>query len=329
MKKDVMRAGKWLRALLCMFMAVSLIPEVHAQQKTVRIGFLALNEAYWNLPDVQSFIPELARLGWVQGKNLAVEVRYAHGNDQSYAESARELVQLKVDIIYAYSAPTGRAAFAATRSIPIVIKDYTNDPLVEGYAEKINRPGKNVTGVFLDAPEFASKWVEMLKAIEPRLKNLGILWDPGAGHMHLEAVRRAADSLGLKTTLHEIHKAEDFEPAFANLRGRSQAVVILPSPMAYTYAKQLADLARTYKLPATSIAKQFAQFGGAISYGPDNTEASKRCVALMAKILTGTHVGEIPIERPYKFDFLINMKTVTALKLRVPDYLVLAAERVE
>ncbi|MFN0314267.1 MAG: ABC transporter substrate-binding protein [Burkholderiales bacterium] len=299
------------------------------QTRTARVGVLALSEATVKLPQMMVFLPTLAQHGWVEGKNLIVEYRYARGEDLTYTESVDELIRLKVDVIYCFAAPGCRAAFAATRTIPIVMQDYTNDPLALGYAASYSHPGKNVTGVFLDAPEFAGKWVETLRAMVPGIKQIAILWDPKPGRVHLDAVKRAAESLRLRVQVQEVITPKDFEKAFLAIRGKSQAVIITPSPMAYTYAKQLADLANKYKLPATSMAKQFAEMGGTVSYGPNNTESTLRNTEQVAKILNGQKPGDIPIERPYKFDFLINMKSVKALKLKVPDYLLVGAELVD
>ena len=305
-----------------------LTPSASAQTKTARIGVLVLDEAPWKLPNISIFGPKLAEHGWKEGKNLFIEVRYARGKELSYTESAEELVKLKVDAIYASGAPAGRAAFTATKTIPIVMVDFTNDPVAAGYADSYNRPGKNVTGVFLDAPEFAGKWVDMLRTVVPRLKQIAVVWDPKPGRTHLEAVQRVSKSVGLRTQVFEVANLDDIAKAFQSMRGKSQAMIILPSPMSYSFAEQIAELTRKFKVSATSIFKKFAQQGGLISYGPNSTETTQRSAALLGRILDGTPPGLLPIERPYRYDFLINMKAVKALNLKVPDYLLLGAELV-
>ena len=299
-----------------------------AQAKVRHVGVLTLSKAALEQPAQQVFTQGLIERGWVPGKNVALEFRFARGEDMRFIEGAEELVRLKVDVIIAFSAPAARAAYAATTTIPIVTQDYTNDPVAAGYAESYSRPGKNLTGVFLDAPEFAGKWIELLRAIVPGLQRVAVLWDPAPGATHLRAVQEAARVFDLQIQTHEVRTPDDLDKAFAAFRGHLQAVIILPSPMTFTNSARLADLALKYRLPATSIARGFAEAGGAISYGPDITETTQRNAVQVAKILDGAKPGDLPIERPNKFDFLINMKTVKALGLKVPTSLLSIAEQV-
>ena len=257
-----------------------------------------------------------------------LEYRFARGADMRFNESAEELVRLKVDVVMAFSAPAARAVFAATATIPIVVQDYTNDPMAAGYAESYSRPGRNLTGVFLDAPEFAGKWIELLRAIVPGLKRVAVLWDPAPGATHLKAVQDAARLFGLQIQMHEVHTPDDLDKAFASFRGRPQAVIILPSPMTFNHSARLATLALKYRLPGTSIARGFAEAGGAVSYGPNIVETTERNAVQVAKILDGAKPGDLSIERPTKFDFVINMKTIKTLGLKVPTSLLSGAEQV-
>ncbi len=299
-----------------------------AQTKVPRVGVLTLSEAALEQPSIQAFTRELVERGWVPGSNVALEYRFALGADMRFNEGAEELVRLKVDVIMAFSAPAARAAFAATKSIPIVVQDYTNDPVAAGYAESYSRPGKNVTGVFLDAPEFAGKWIQLLRAIVPGLKRVAVLWDPAPGAAHLKAVQDAARLLGVQIQTHEVRTPDDLDKAFAAFRGRPQAVIILPSPMTFIHSARLASLALKYRLPGTSIARGFAEAGGAVSYGPNIVETTERNAVQVAKILDGAKPGDLPIERPTKFDFVINMKTIKAFGLKVPTSLLAGAEQV-
>ena len=157
---------------------------------------------------------------------------------------------------------------------------------------------------------------------------MAVLWDPAPGATHLNALQGAAQSFGLQLTVEEVRAPDDLEKAFRKLRG-TQALVILPSPMTWVHSRRLADLALKYRLPATSFFREFADAGGAIAYGPDLSESIERNAVQVAKILAGAKPGDLPIERPTKFDFLINMKTIKALGLRVPDSLLLGAEQLE
>jgi len=270
----------------------------------------------------------LAASGWMEGKNLSVEFRKPSGDPPQFADAAAELVKLNVDVLCADSAPATRAAYAATRTIPIVALDFTNDPVAAGYVESYGRPGRNLTGVFLDAPEFAAKWLELLKAIVPRLSRVVVLWDPSPGPSHLRALQGAARSFGVQLQVVEVHKPDELDRAFSTFRARTQALIILPSPMTWGESARLAELARKHRLPATSMAPQFAESGGALTYGPDLISALERLSVLVAKVLGGARPAELPVERPAKFNLIVNSKTIKALGLTVPDSVLVRADEV-
>jgi putative ABC transport system substrate-binding protein len=298
-----------------------------AQAKVARVGILAgptTDEAIlrWYEP----FRRALAEHGWIEGKNVSFEYRTARGDSARFAEAAAELVQLKVDVIFADSAPATRAAYAATRTIPIVGLDYTNDPVAAGYAQSYGRPAGNLTGYFLDAPQFAVKWLELLKAVVPGLSRVAVVWDPRPGAIHLQAVQDAAQRFGVRLQVLEVHKPADLEPAFSGVR--AQGLIILPSPMTWGQSARLAELAMQHRLPATSFAIPFAEAGGVLAYGPDTAEALERCGILVARILGGAKPGDLPVERPTKFELVVNLKTVRALGLSVPDSVLIGARRV-
>ena len=264
--------------------------------------------------------------GWIEGKNVSFEYRSARGDPSQYAEAAAELAGLKVDVIWAVGAPSLRAAYAATCTIPIGAGDYTTDPIAEGYIESYARPGGNVTGVFLDAPEFAGKWFELLREMVPELSRVSVLWDRAPGDNHLQAVGSIARLMKIEPQILEVAKPDDIERAFSALRGQPQAIIVLPSAMIYTQSARLARLALKHRLPATSMARDCAIAGGTIFYGPDETLANERTAALVAKILGGAKPGNIPVERPTKIQLMVNLKTVKALGIKVPQSILLMAD---
>src|SRR5262249_18632025 len=203
-----------------------------------------------------------AERGWVEGKNVALEYRSARGSPPQFGEPAAELVGLKVDVIYANNAPATRAAYAATRSIPIIGLDYTNDPVAAGYAESYSRPGRNFTGFCLGAPELASKWFDLLNPVVPGLSRVGVLGPPAPGTTHLSAIQAAAQSIGLQLQIVEVRKPQEIDTAFSAFQGRPQALIILPSPMTWAQSPRLAELATKYRLPAISMSDLFAEAGG-------------------------------------------------------------------
>ncbi len=276
----------------------------------------------------EPFRRKLADEGWIEGKNFLFDYRSPQNDPSRFAGAAAELVALKVDVIWAIAAPMVRAAHAATRTIPIVAQDFTTDPVAEGYVESYSRPGGNVTGVFLDAPEFAGKWFEFLRAMIPDLSRVVVLWDPGPGPNHLRAIQKAARAFGIQAQVLEVRKLEDVERAFSALLGRPQALIILPSPWIYSQSEQLAKLALKYRLPGTSMARLFAEAGGVVAYGPDLASSSERSAALVAKILGGAHPAELPVERPTKVQLIVNLKTAKALGLTIPQSILLRADEV-
>jgi putative ABC transport system substrate-binding protein len=305
--------------------------EAWGQAKLARVGILSFLadtdnpvRDYW----VGLFRSNLADQGWIEGKTVSFEYRNAHSDPSRFAAAAAELVALEVDVIYALSAPALRAAYAATRTIPIVGIDFTTDPIAEGYVESYARPGGNVTGVFLDAPAIAGKWFELLKAMLPDLSRVSVLWDPGPGATHLRAVRGVARSLDITLQVLEVGKPDDIEKAFAALRGRTQAIILLPSPMIYEQSPRLARLTLKHQLLATSMALEFARAGGVLAYGPELTSTIERIAVLVAKILSGSNPAEIPVERPTRIQLVVNLKTAKTLGLTIPQSILLRADEV-
>jgi putative tryptophan/tyrosine transport system substrate-binding protein len=299
-----------------------------AQVKMPRVGVLTfyprLTQGQWFEP----FHRTLADHGWIEGKNVSFEFRSAQSDPSHLEEAATDLVRRHVDVIVAVGAPCVRAAHAATRSIPIVASDNTTDPVAEGYVQSYGRPGGNLTGVFLDAPEFAGNWFQLLNAMVPGLSRVVVLWDPSPGATHLRAVESVARSLQIQIQVVEARKPDDLDKAFTELRSRPQALINLPSPMIYVQSERLAKLALKHRLPATSMARQFAEAGGALSYGPEEASAFRRVASLVAKILSGANPAELPVERPTKVQLVVNLKTARALGLTVPESVLYRADEV-
>lgn len=304
--------------------------DAFAQTKLPQLGVLSLDA-----PTKQSFAVSfdavrraLAQQGWIEGKTITFVMRDAHGNPAGFADAAAELVRQDVDAILAVSALGIRAASKATRSIPIVGGDYTNDPVAVGYAKSWNHPGGNVTGVFLDAPEFAAKWLELLREIVPGLTRVVALWDPAPGDTHVRGLEAVAPRLGIQIQVVQVRTPADIDAAGATFAKGSQAIVVLPSPMHYTEYGRLVALATKLHLPATSMSHAYIDAGGLLAYGPDDIWTYERMGAMMAKILRGAKAGDMPIERPVKFDLVINLKTAKQLNLKIPEAVLLRADRV-
>jgi putative tryptophan/tyrosine transport system substrate-binding protein len=185
--------------------------DASAQAKVPRVG--VFSQGAGAQPFFQAFERYLAGRGWTNGKNVTLEYRTYSADAKELSKIAEEFVRLKVDVIHASAAPLVRVAYAATRSIPIVGLDFTNDPVAVGYAESYNRPGRNVTGIFLDAPELAGKWLQILRELKPGLSRVGVLWERGPGPAHLRALESAAKTFKVDLKIVEVRKADEFEQA--------------------------------------------------------------------------------------------------------------------
>jgi putative ABC transport system substrate-binding protein len=313
-----------LATVAALSLAGATIQPALAQSRIPHVGVLTVDETTEAL---EPFVRTLREHGWVEGKDVAFEFRHAGGDPRQMAEPAAALVRAKVDVLLPIGPPAVRAAVAATRTIPIVAHDLETDPVLAGYAQSYSRPGGNVTGLFLDSPDLAGKWLELLKTILPAMSRAVVLWDSTSGPIPLSAVRTVAPTFGVKLQVVEIRTPEDIDKAARTFRGSPQALIVLPSPMMYYQSARLAQLAERQRVPATSMFVPFAEAGGLLAYGPDLPASFERCAELVAKILGGAKPGDLPIERPTKFDFVLNLKTAKALRLTMPDTILLRADQ--
>ncbi len=303
-----------------------------AQQpaKAARIGVLR------PAPDDQvfrryfdGFRQALRGSGYVEGTNLALEFRVRPGSPEEMLARAEELVRLKVDILVAVGPAALHAVAKATTTIPIVAMDLETDPIAAGYVATLAGPGGNLTGIFLDFPELTGKWLELLKEAVPRLTRVAVLWDPGTGPTLVKAAEAPARSLRLQLRLLEARSPDDFEGAFrAAARERAGAMLVLGSPVFSSARKQIADLAAKLRLPAIMPFPDFAEDGGLMAYGPDPTSLYRQTGTIAVKILRGAKPGELPVERPARFQFAVNLKTAKALGLRLPRSILVRADQV-
>lgn len=315
-------------AMLASFATAVLSTPSWAQTKMPQIGvFSQKNPGKSVQAFFQTFERSLAGRGWTNGKNVVLHYRPYEPNPAAMSKIAEEFVRLKVDVIHASAAPILRAAYGITQTVPIVGLDFTNDPIALGYIDSYNRPGRNVTGIFLDAPEFAGKWLQILREIKPKLSRVGVIWERGPGDGHLNVLKRVAKEFKVELQVIEVRKAEVIDAAIDALR-TTDALIVLPSPFFFNHIGHLGALAQQRGLLAIAIWRGFAEAGGAVSYGPDLLESAERMAHMTAKILAGAKPGDVPIERPNKFEFVINQKTFTALGLSVPEALGLRADEV-
>ena len=270
----------------------------------------------------------LSELGWVKGRTIAIEYRWAEGHPERYAEFAAEFVRLNVDVIVT-TVPAVAALKQATSVIPIVFVLAT-DPVSGGLITSLARPGGNVTGLSMQATDLAGKRVELLRDVVPHLKRLAVLCNVAIPQVALEIreVEAASPKLNLEVVPLEIRRAEDIAPAFKALKDHSEALYVCADPLSVINRVQISTLALDARLPAIYGVREFVEAGGLMSYGANFSDQFRHVADLVDKILRGMKPGDIPVEQPTKFELIINLKTARALGLTIPPTLLATADEV-
>jgi putative ABC transport system substrate-binding protein len=292
--------------------------------KVYRVGILTAAES----PREESFRRGLRELGYVEGRNLVIEARYDGGNTAGLTERAADLARLKVDVIFAASSTYVRAARQATRTIPIVFAAH-NDPVGTGDAASLGHPGGNATGLTMMGTDLSVKQMQLLRQIVPGATRFAILWNPTTPSHGpaLEQIEAAARSLGIELRRVEAKLASDMDAAFAAAkRERAQAVFVLASPMVGLETSLLASVAAKHRLPTMYSAREFAEAGGLIAYGPDRLDMYRRSAEYVDKILKGAKPGDLPIEQPTKLELIINLKSAKMLGIKIPESVLVRAD---
>jgi ABC-type uncharacterized transport system substrate-binding protein len=297
--------------------------------KVVRIGWLDLGPAPARASRVEALRAGLRDLGWVEGKNIVIEFRWADGVQQ-LPELAAELVRIKVDVIFAPSSTMVEPARQATKTIPIVFANHA-DPIGTGHVASLPRPGGNITGLSVLATELDAKALEMLKEAVPTATRIGVLWNPTTPSQvpGLQAVKAAGEKLGLALHLVSAATVEEFDDALASMvRERVGGVFVVPSPLTLMQAPRLAQLALQYQLPTMFAPGENVEAGGLMSYGADRNDLVRRAALYIDKILKGAKPAELPVEQASKYQLTINLKTARALGIEVPATLLARADEV-
>ena len=298
--------------------------------KVPRIGFLSAHTSSDTAPWHQAFRLGLRDLGWVEGKTVNIEYRYAEGKSDRTPQLATDLVRLKVDVIVASVTPDALAAHKATGVIPIVIVA-AGDLVEMGLVASLARPGRNITGLTPMTSELGGKRLELLKEILPKLSRVAVLWNPqNAGSpSHFREVQLAARRLGIQLHSLQVRTSNDFDSAFEDAtKARAGALFIIPDPVITPNLKRISDLAVSSRLPSIFHVSEFAHAGGLVSYGPDRADLFRRAATYVDKILKGAKPGDLPIEQPTKFELVVNLKTAKALGITVPQSVRFRADRV-
>ena len=277
-----------------------------------------------------TFEKALLERGWVPGQKVNIEYRYAQGDAERIPPLVAELVGLGVDALLISSQAISTAA-RATRSIPIIMTFAVDDPVEQGWAASLARPGGNITGITLYAPELTGKRLELLKTVMPSLKRVGVLAPLGAGGLsQISAAETAARALGLQSHVAGVRDVAGLEPAFQTLKGEGvEAVLVLSSSAFFSERQRIADLALKHRLPLVSPFREMTEVGGLLAYGPNVIELwGQRVPFYVDRILKGAKPGDLPIEQPSTFELVVNHKSAKTLGLAIPQSLILRADKV-
>jgi ABC-type uncharacterized transport system substrate-binding protein len=324
-----LRRREFIASLCAAALAPALFPlSAHAQRgKVPTIGFLgATTPTVWR-SFVAAFLKRLDELGWVDGRNIAIEYRWAEGREDRYAEFAAEFIRLKVAVIVTSGTAPTMALKNATSEIPIVFAA-AGDPVGTGLVASLARPGGNVTGLSNQQTDLSGHRLELLRQVAPGLQRVAIMGNVNTANVTLEMkeLQDAASKLDLDVTTVEIRKAEDIVPGIEALRGRVEGLYICTDPLITTYSVRINDVAVSQGLPTMYPFREYVRRGGLMSYGPSFPDLFRRAGDYVDKILRGAKPTDLPVEQPVKFDLVINLATVKKLGLRIPDAFLMRAD---
>jgi putative ABC transport system substrate-binding protein len=329
---DRRRHRRTLRKLLLPILSLVILGTplaANAQQaaKIPRIGYLSPAP---DTPLLEAFRQGLRDLGWVEGRNVAIEVRSAEGKYERLPELAAELVRLKMDVIFASTTPAALAAKHATTTIPIVI-GFVADPIGSGLVASLARPGGNITGWTHLGRELRGKYLELLKEAVPGITRIGVLWNP-TNPIHgpsMKDVKAAAQALNVQLHPVGVQDPKELESAFSAMaRERVEALAVLPDGMFLAQGDRIIALAERSRLPAMYGVTELAKAGGLMAYGANFPEMYRRGASFVDRILRGAKPADLPIEQPTKFELVINLKTAKTLGLTIPQSLLIRADEV-
>jgi putative tryptophan/tyrosine transport system substrate-binding protein len=311
--------------------AAASVPVAARAQQSPRlptVGFLVPGTPESHGKWVAAFVQRLRELGWIEGRTLTIEYRWAEGRNERMAEYATEFVGLKVDVIVT-SAGGANAAKQATSVIPIIFAAY-GDPVAAGLIASLARPGGNITGLTIQPTDLTGKRLDLLREIVPgfrRLSIMGNVANTGFGKEQAE-LQAAASNSGIETTVLEIRRAEDIAPAFDAIKDRTDALYVFSEPLLNANRVKINTLALGARIPTIFAFREFVDAGGLMSYGANFADLFRRAADFVDKILRGTKPADLPVQQPTKFDLIINLTTAKALGLKIPESFLVRADEV-
>ena len=315
----------FIRTLGLGVLAVHRHAHAQASAKAPRVGYLGRPVSQL------AFVDGLRALGYVIGENVLVDARAPQQNTiEEYSALASQLVATGVDVLVAANPQALEVMTKATKTIPIVGVDLESDPAAKGWVASLARPGGNVTGFFLDIPEMSGKQLQLLKEVKPTLARVAVLGDGAVNELQFRAAEGAARGGGITLQLLPIKSQAEVPGAIAEAaRQRAGALLVLTSPLLFTNLPPIAEAAVKHRLPAINLfVPFFAEAGGLLAYGPDFRDLFRSAAGYVVRILKGAKPADLPVQRPIRFEFIINLKTANALSLQIPQSLLLRADRV-
>jgi len=319
-----------MRAAVALALAVLLLPMTTVAQappRAVRIGVLIFSTPAAD-PSLPVLREALRELGWVEGRNLTLEYRFADGRAERLGEQASQLVALKPDLIYALGGDVAPFAKRATATIPIVVV-VSNDPVEAGLIASLGHPGGNITGFTFLLSDLAAKRVEILREVAPRISTVGVLWNPDHPDPDYKESLAAGAAMGVRIVSLPVRKPEDFDGAFETaVRERIDALVVVSSRLMSRERLRILDFATKRRLPTATGWGEWAEGGALLTYGPNTSEVVRLSARHVDRVLRGARPASLPFERPVRFELVVNLKVAEALGLTVPPALLARADRV-
>lgn len=315
-----------LRVVL--FALWALPSSAHAQGASKTIGFIGASTEQGQTQLTAAFVDRLRELGWVEGRTVTIEYRWAAGSAERATKAAAEFASNKVDVIFTNGTPIVAAVQRATSQIPVVF--VAGDPVGTGLVKSLSRPGGNLTGLSLQSSELAGKHLEFLRSVVPGLRRVAVLVNVNAQNAveQMHEAQRSAGNLGIDVQVLEVRRADDIAGAIERAKGSAQALYVANEPLTLTNRARIGMLAAEARLPTVFAYREFVQAGGLLSYGPSFTDLFKQGAEYVDKILRGAKPADLPVEQPTKFELVINLKTAKTLGTTIPPMLLARADEV-
>jgi putative ABC transport system substrate-binding protein len=325
-QRSAVSKGVFYFAFCALLFALGSSADAQQVKKTPSIGYLATDS---RAPTREAFRQGLGDFGYIEGKNILIEWRFAEDKPDRLPALADELVRLKVDAIVSGNSNAVSILHRATKTIPIVMATYSGDPVADGIVTSFAKPGGNITGVISLSPDLAGKQLELLKETLPKLSRLAIIWNDPGGRVQSQEVQTAAGPLGIQVLAVEVRASTDLDKAIeVAAQGRADALVVPRDGLFYLLRQRIVSLAEKHRLPAMYFASEFVQAGGLMSYSGNNDAQYKRAAYYVDKILKGAKPADLPVEAPTKFELVINLKAAKQIGLTIPQSVLYRADKV-